>query len=54
MNFREGVSFLVEGISGRSESGLVDMSAVLVRIEKIAPGLSKSGAGLSMAAIMTL
>lgn len=48
------LSFLIEGISGRSEAGLVDMSAVLARIEKIAPGLSQSGARLGMAAIMTL
>lgn len=48
------LEFLIEGISKRSEAGLVDMSGVLDRIEKTALGLSKASERVPMAGIMTL
>lgn len=45
---------LIEGLSGRSEAGLVDMSAVLDRIEATALGFSKSAQRLPLVAIHTL
>lgn len=48
------IEFLIEGMSGRSEAGLVDMTAVLAKIEKTALGLAKPCDRLPMAAIVTL
>ena len=48
------VSFLIEGLSGRSEAGLTPMTAVLDKIEKIAPGISKAADRIPMAGIMAL
>lgn len=48
------IGLLIEGMSKRSETGLVDMSAVLEEIEKTALGLSKKSDRLPMAGIMTL
>jgi hypothetical protein len=48
------IGLLIEGMSKRSETGLVDMSAVLEEIEKTALGLSKQSDRLPMAGIMTL
>jgi hypothetical protein len=54
-NYLDGmIEFLIEGISKRSEAGLVDMSGVLDRIEATAPGLSKRSERLPMAGIMAL
>ena len=53
--FLEGmIEFLVEGVSRRSETGLVDMTAVLKKIEKTALSLSKQSDRLPMAGIMAL
>ncbi|MBB4087086.1 hypothetical protein [Sphingomonas carotinifaciens] len=53
--FFEGtISYLIEGMSGRSETGLVPMTAVLDKIEKTAPGLAKSEDRLPMAGVMAL
>lgn len=48
------ITLLIEGISKRSESGLVDMNAVLDKIEATALGLSKRSDRLPMAGIMAL
>ncbi len=54
-DYLEGMlSFLIEGMSGRSEAGLVDMNAVLDRIEAIAPGLADRHQRMPMAGIMAL
>lgn len=48
------IEFLIEGMSKRSEAGLVDMTAVLEKIEKTALSLSKQSDRLPMAGIMAL
>lgn len=48
------LSFLVEGISGRSEAGLVNMNGVLDKIEVLAAGLADRRQRLPMAGIMAL
>lgn len=48
------LDFLIEALVGRSEAGLVDMTAVLDKIENVAIGLSKRADRLAMAGIMTL
>lgn len=48
------LEFLIEGMSKRSECGLVDMAGVLKYIEDNALGLSKREDRLAMAGIMTL
>jgi hypothetical protein len=54
-DYLEGMlSFLIEGMSGRSEAGLVDMKSVLDKIEAIAPGLADRDQRLPMAGMMAL
>lgn len=48
------LELLIEGITKRSNAGLVDMTAVLEQIESTALGLSKLEDRLAMAGIMTL
>ncbi|WP_443478349.1 hypothetical protein ACLIMP_22010 [Novosphingobium aerophilum] len=48
------VEFLIEGMSGRSEAGLVDMGAVLDVIERSALGLSDREDRLPMAGMMAI
>jgi hypothetical protein len=48
------ISYLIEGISGRSETGLVDMTAVIAKIEQSVLGLSDHQARLPMAGIVAL
>lgn len=48
------ISFLIEGLSKRNETGLTDMKAVLDIIEATALGLSKPSDRLPMAGIMAL
>lgn len=48
------IGLLIEGMSKRSETGLVDMTAVLEKIEKTVLGLAKQSDRLPMAGIMTL
>lgn len=48
------LTYLIEGLSKRSETGLVDMSPVLESIEGTALGLSKREDRLAMAGIMTV
>ncbi|MBD58512.1 MAG: hypothetical protein CL808_00080 [Citromicrobium sp.] len=48
------LSFLIEGMSGRSETGLVDMKSVLDRIEAIAPGLARRDQRIPMVGMMAL
>lgn len=48
------LDFLIEALAGRSEAGLVDMTAVLAKIESTALGLAKRDDRLAMAGIMTL
>lgn len=54
-NYLEGMlSFLIEGMSGRSDAGLVDMNSVLDRIEEITPGLADRNQRLPMVGMMAL
>ena len=46
------IEYLIEGLSKRSESALVDMGAILDRIDRSAPGLTKRDDRLAMAGIM--
>lgn len=48
------LEFLIEGMSGRSEAGLVDMSAVMEVIERSALGLSDWKDRLPMAGMMAI
>jgi hypothetical protein len=48
------IEFLIEGMSKRSEAGLVDMTAVLEKIEQTALGLSDRSDRLPMAGIVAL
>ena len=48
------IEFLIEGMSKRSEAGLVDMTDVLEKIERSALSLSKQSDRLPMAGILAL
>jgi hypothetical protein len=54
-DYLEGMlSFLIEGMSGRSEAGLVDMKSVLDKIEAITPSLADRDQRIPMVGMMAL